>query len=160
MTRDNSLVFRSYQSRDLDAITALDALCFEPPFRFSLTAMRRFIETGNAWTLIAESGGILAGFLIVHLEVVENRIVGYVVTIDIAQGFRRTGLGHRLLSEGESWVARSGGEAMLLHVYVKNAGAIAFYERLGYRSTDVVPGFYGRGIDAILYSKQFTKSNR
>jgi len=147
------LIFRSYQPHDLDAITALDALCFEPPFRFSLTAMRRFVETTNAWTLIAESGATLAGFLIVHLELVQGRTVGYVVTIDVAQTFRRTGLGRRLLSEGERWVAASRGEAMLLHVYVKNPEAIAFYEQLGYQSVGVVSGFYGRGIDAILYSK-------
>jgi ribosomal-protein-alanine N-acetyltransferase len=153
MARDNSLVFRSYQAHDLDAITALDALCFEPPFRFSIAAMRRFVETTNAWTLIAESGNTLAGFLIVHLELVQGRTVGYVVTIDVTQTFRRTGLGRRLLSKGEGWVASSGGEAMLLHVYMKNSAAIAFYEQLGYQSVGVVSGFYGRGIDAMLYSK-------
>lgn len=139
--------------RDLDAIVELDAVCFEPPFRFSRAAMRRFVEAENSWTLIAEMAGAIAGFCVVHLEDVEGGTAGYLVTIDVDERFRREGLGRRLLARGEEWVRASGGEAMYLHVYAKNEAAIDFYERGGYRSAGEQRGFYGPGVDAVLYWK-------
>ncbi|WP_169746984.1 GNAT family N-acetyltransferase [Edaphobacter aggregans] len=149
------MVLRRYERRDLESIVALDAECFAPPFRFSREAMRRFAEAENAWAVIAEAGDALAGFCIVHIEPAEAVEVGYVVTIDVGEGFRRRGLGERMLAEGEAWVRASGGVGMMLHVYVKNAGAVRFYERLGYRRVGGQKGFYGPGVDAAMYWKEF-----
>jgi ribosomal-protein-alanine N-acetyltransferase len=156
MSERSDIVLRSYESRDLDAIVELDAECFEPPFRFSGAAMRRFAEAENAWALVAESEGALAGFCIVHLERAETVDVGYVVTIDVAAGFRRRGLGEQMLAAGEAWVQASGGAGMMLHVFVKNDVAVRFYERLGYRRVGGQRGFYGPGIDAAMYWKEFS----
>jgi ribosomal-protein-alanine N-acetyltransferase len=43
---------------------------------------------------------------------------------------------------------------MLLHVYVRNAGAIRFYESSGYERDGEKPGFYGRGMDAAMFWKR------
>src|SRR6184192_2659825 len=112
-------VFRGYERRDLDAIVELDAACFPPPFRFSKAAMRRFTESENAWTLVVEAQGEIAGFCIVHLEFIQGSKAGYLVTIDVTERFRREGIGQQMLAQGEEWVRESGGEAMFLHVYVK-----------------------------------------
>ena len=117
--------------------------------------MRRFAEAQNAWVVIAEARGALAGFCIVHLEAAETVHVGYVVTIDVAEGFRRKGLGERMLAAGEAWVRASGGLGMMLHVYVKNMGAVRFYERLGYKRVGGQEGFYGPGVNAAMYWKEF-----
>lgn len=155
MTARSDIVLRRYEPQDLDGIVALDAACFEPPFRFSKAAMRRFSEAENAWAVIAEAQGKLAGFCIVHLEPAETVQVGYVVTIDVAEGFRRRGLGERLLAEGEAWARASGGVGMMLHVYIENLPAVRFYDRLGYRSVGGQKGFYGPGVDATMYWKEF-----
>jgi len=147
--------FRSYESRDLDAIVKLDAECFEPPFRFSKAAMSRFAEAENAWVVVAEAEGALAGFCIVHMEQAESLDVGYVVTIDVAAGLRRRGLGEQMLAAGEAWVRDSGGAGVMLHVFVKNDAAVKFYERLGYKRVGGQRGFYGPGIDAAMYWKEF-----
>ncbi|MBS1798380.1 MAG: GNAT family N-acetyltransferase [Acidobacteria bacterium] len=138
----------------MEAIVALDAVCFSQPFRFSRAAMRQFAEAENASTAIAETPEGIAGFCIVHLEESEGATIGYLVTIDVDERFRREGLGQRLLASVEEWVRESGGEAMYLHVYLKNEAAIGFYERSGYRSAGEQRGFYGPGIDAVLYWKQ------
>jgi ribosomal-protein-alanine N-acetyltransferase len=155
MTEKSDIVLRGYESRDLDAIVELDAECFEPPFRFSKAAMRRFTEAKSAWAVVAESEVALAGFCIVHLEPAESLNVGYVVTIDVAAGFRRRGLGEQMLAAGEAWVRASGGAGIMLHVFVKNNTAVRFYERLGYKRVGGQPGFYGPGIDAAMYWKEF-----
>ena len=117
--------------------------------------MRRFAEAENAWVVIAEVKGKLAGFCIVHMEPAESVNVGYVVTIDVGEGFRRGGLGERMLTEGEKWVRREGGAGMMLHVFLKNQSAVRFYERLGYKRVGDQRGFYGPGIDAAMYWKEF-----
>ena len=155
MARLEAVELRRYERRALEAMVALDAECFAPPFRFSREAMQRFAEAGNAWGVVAEAQGELAGFCIVHLERAEAVDVGYVVTIDVAEGFRRLGIGERMLAEGEAWVRRSGGAGMMLHVFVKNDGAVRFYERLGYARVGGQRGFYGPGIDAAMYWKEF-----
>jgi len=158
VTAAREILYRSYTPRDLDAIVALDAECFDPPFRFSKTAMRRFTEADNAWVTIAEADGDLAGFCIVHHERWEGMNAGYVITIDVARHFRSRGIAGRMLADGEAWISRSGGAGMMLHVYTKNTGAITFYDRLGYIRLGLQRGFYGGGLDAAMYWKELLSS--
>jgi ribosomal-protein-alanine N-acetyltransferase len=44
---------------------------------------------------------------------------------------------------------------MQLHVFTGNAGAIRFYERLGYERISMQKDFYGEaGLDAFVYGKE------
>lgn len=143
------VTLRTYRAGDWEAMYALDVLCFEPPFRFSRRAMRGFAEATGAITILAEVEGHLAGFCVVQME----EDLGYVVTLDVAPAWRRHGLARRLTAEVESKVRAADGTAMALHVFPGNAGAVHFYEAIGYQRTGTVEGFYGRGLDALLYLK-------
>lgn len=143
-----SLRLRSYEAADLEALHALDVLCFDPPFRFSLRTMRRFAEAKNARVLIAEEMCSLAGFVIVHLEAAQRQRTAYVVTLDVAPDHRRRGIASRLMFEAERIAAAEGCSAMLLHVFTGNPAAVRFYDRLGYAKLHRVPGFYGEDRDA------------
>jgi [ribosomal protein S18]-alanine N-acetyltransferase len=153
----SEVLYRTYNPADLEAIVELDLACFEPPFRFSRPAMRRFVEAGNAWITIAESNTKLAGFCIVHREHAPAVDIGYVVTIDVAEPFRRSGVAAHMLAEGESWVRSFNGGGMLLHVYLKNAAAITFYDRMGYKRISLQTSFYGDGLDAAMYWKDLSR---
>jgi len=142
-------VLRDYRDGDLEAMFRLDEACFQEPFRFTHAAMRRFAESRKARAVIAESAGALAGFAILH---VEGR-VGYVVTLDVAEDFRRQRLALRLMQALEHQAAETDCAVVGLHVFVGNEGAIRFYERAGYVRTGDVPGFYGDGFDAWAYRK-------
>ena len=147
-----ALTLREYRSGDWRALWALDVRCFEPVFRFSRRAMREFAEAPGAVTILAEDGdrGELAGFCIVQLE----ERVGYVVTLDVDDRWRRRGLALRLVVEVERRVREAGGLAMALHVYTGNAGAIRFYEAMGYVRAELAEGFYASGVDAWVYEKR------
>jgi ribosomal-protein-alanine N-acetyltransferase len=151
-----SVVLRGYRPSDLQAIFALDQICFAPPFRFSMRAMRQFAESRNALTVIAECDGRaeIAGFCIAHVEDSGKRRVAYIVTLDVAPEQRRRGLAQAMMGAVEQQARGAGCEAMELHVSVENEGAIAFYERLGYVRVRVVKSFYGAGHHAFLYSKK------
>jgi ribosomal-protein-alanine N-acetyltransferase len=142
------LPFRPYKPADLDAMVALDELCFELPFRFSRGAMRRFAERKEAQTYLAHAGTALAGFCILHIERGEVN-VGYIVTIDIAPECRRQGIGLALMEAAIRDATAAGCAALLLHVFSGNMGAATFYRLVGFTMTSRVEDFYGEGIDAL-----------
>jgi [ribosomal protein S18]-alanine N-acetyltransferase len=145
---------RDYRDFDIEAMFRLDMACFAPEFRFDRQSMRAFAEEKDAIVLVAEemSGGMV-GFLIVHVERVAEGRWGYVVTLDVAEEWRRRGLAGMLMREAEARVAAGGGRWMELHVFTGNEGAIHFYERLGYERIAVTRGFYTEELDAFVYRK-------
>lgn len=145
--------FRLYRPTDLDALFGLDLVCFEPPFRFTRAAMKRFAEAKRARVVLAETGAELAGFVLLHFSRPGKEWLAYVVTLDIAPFARRQGLGRALLERGETLAEAAGARAMWLHVSVENAGAIHFYDQLGYAQASTVTSFYGSGRDARLLKK-------
>jgi ribosomal-protein-alanine N-acetyltransferase len=146
----NEVTLREYRAGDLDAMCALDDVCFAQPFRFSRRAMRAFAEARAASVVVADVAGKLTGFCIAHLE----EKTGYVVTLDVAPDWRRQGVARRLMEESEARVLLAGGLGMELHVFTGNVGAIRFYEGMGYRRVMTVERFYGRGMDALVYRKR------
>jgi len=151
----DEIVLREYRETDLEEIFVLDEICFEEEFRFDRTSMRAFAQSRNAISLIAETGsGEIAGFVIVHVERTAGRRRGYVVTLDVAGEFRRKGLARSLMQAAEERAVAAGVGWMELHVFTGNAGAVRFYERLGYQLYAVHRGFYGaEGLDAFVYRK-------
>jgi ribosomal-protein-alanine N-acetyltransferase len=144
-------VLRGYRPGDWKAMYALDVVCFEPPFRFGAREMRRLAEERGAISVLAEADGELLGFCIAHRE----DPWAYVVTLDVAPEWRRLGVAGRLLAEVEQQVRASGSVGMGLHVHNGNAAAIRFYERTGYSRVGLTQGFYGRGLDALVYRKKW-----
>ena len=144
---------RPYTPDDLDSLVALDDVCFAAPFRFSRASMRSFAQAKNACSLLAEEDGQLAGFCILHVETSRRRLVGYIVTLDVAPEFRRRGVATELMAGVERVAAAEECSAMMLHVYAENLGAISFYRGLGYSTLHTAVEFYGDGLDAFVMHK-------
>jgi ribosomal protein S18 acetylase RimI-like enzyme len=53
--------------------------------------------------------------------------------IYVLERYQRVGIGRRLMEAAEAHVRSCGGGRLLLGVYMRNAAALAFYERVGYR---------------------------
>ena len=146
---------RGFRPSDLDALVALDDVCFDPPFRFSRSAMRSFVQARNARVTIAEAtDGSLAGFCVLHLQHAKPDVVGYIVTLDVAAEYRRRGLAGELMDRAEAEALEAGCSAVALHVFTGNATAIRFYERRGYVFSHRAAAFYARGVDALVYHKE------
>jgi len=152
----SEIFFRDYRATDLEAMFQLDEACFAEEFRFDRESMREFAEEQNAIVRVAEMGcGKIAGFVIVHVEHVVTGWRAYVVTLVVAAECRRRGLGRRLMGEVEASAMAAGVQWMQLHVFTGNAGAIRFYERMGYKRIRRQKDFYGEaGLDAFVYGKE------
>jgi [ribosomal protein S18]-alanine N-acetyltransferase len=140
---------------DLDAMHALDVVCFERPFRFTRGAMRRFAEAKKARVVIAEEDDVLVGFVILHIEDADEGRAGYIITLDVAPELRRRGIASVLVSEVERQAHREGCAALVLHVFTGNEEAIRFYTSMGFVRSHRAEGFYGPGVDAWVYHKLF-----
>lgn len=147
------MLLHGYQAADLDAMHALDVLCFERPFRFSRSAMRRFAEAKNARVILAKEGRVLVGFVILHLEDVECKRVGYIVTLDVAHEQRRKGIARQLMYEAEQQARCEDCSALVLHVFTGNESAERFYTSVGFAHSHAEAAFYGPGRDAWVLHK-------
>ena len=113
---------RGYLPSDLDALVALDNICFEPPFRFSRSAMRSFVTAKNSRVTVATAAdGSLAGFCVLHTQHAKPDAVGYIVTLDVAAEYRRRGLAGELMDRAEAQAQEAGCAAVALHVFTGNA---------------------------------------
>jgi ribosomal protein S18 acetylase RimI-like enzyme len=102
--------------------------------------------------------GPLAGFA----WVVESRILtgtAYLRLLLVAEPWRRTGLGARLLGAAEADAARRANHMVLL-VTTDNAGARRFYESHGYRHVGDLPAHAVPGLDEALYEKALRPHGR
>lgn len=147
------ITLRPYCAADLDAMHALDVVCFEKPFRFSRSAMRRFAEARKARVVVADEDHAFVGFVILHVEQAEEGRIGYVVTLDIAVDHRRKGLAGKLMQAAEREALREGCVAIVLHVFTGNAPAIRFYESHDFVRSHREPDFYGAKMDAWIFHK-------
>jgi len=143
MTAAAPITLRDLRADDLEAAWALDQSCFEEGIAYSRAEIRSFIARPGAIALGAESDGRLAGFAIAERRARR----GHVVTIDIAASSRRRGLGRRLFAELLQRLEGAGATRIRLEVDVRNAGAIRFYEGLGFARTRTLHSYYGKGLD-------------
>ena len=139
---------------DVDAMYALDLLCFVEPFRFEWSLMRRLACHPGAIVTVAGPEKALAGFAIAKLRRQRTGVSAYLDTLDVHPVHRRGGLGRRLMEETERRCLGAGAGQVSLHVWTENRAAIAFYEGLEYRHRGSVAGYYGEAGDAWVYRKR------
>ncbi|HEY5951582.1 MAG TPA: GNAT family N-acetyltransferase, partial [Kofleriaceae bacterium] len=90
-------------------------------------------ESANAIMLVAEAEGGLVGELSLK-AISSRRAVRHVATLgmSVKQQWRRKGVGNALLTDALAWAPSAGIKRIELYVYVRNAPAIALYERFGF----------------------------
>jgi ribosomal-protein-alanine N-acetyltransferase len=147
------MVLRGYEPADLAAMHALDVACFDRPFRFTRRAMQRFAEAKKARTVLAQIGDVLAGFCIFHIEQADHGRAAYIVTLDVSPHHRRQGIARTLMLQAQLLAAQAGCTVMALHAFTGNKAAIHFYQSAGFTQSHRTAGFYGEGLDALVFHK-------
>ncbi len=147
------MLYRPYKPEDFTQLYAIEAACFQPPFRFSRQYMRQIVANPDSATWIAEQGDRMAGFAIVEWVQEEGAAVAYIQTIEVAAGERRQGVGGELLRRVEASARAAGARTIWLHVDVENSAAIRIYERSGYSSKGREEYYYTQSRAAFIYAK-------
>lgn len=148
-SKPSATALRPYRAADFDALWHLDQLCFETEIAYSRHELQHFLDYPGAFTLLAEDGDGLQGFILTHV----HKRHGHIITIDVRDSQRRTGLGSRLLQAAEARLRELKKEAVLLEVAVDNLTAITFYKRHGFSVVKTIPRYYSNGLDALEMAK-------
>jgi ribosomal protein S18 acetylase RimI-like enzyme len=144
--------FREAVPADLDALVALEAVCYPGDAACDRAEVRRWLR-GNAINLVWEEGGIV-GYVGARWH--RGWARGEVFAVSVHPAFRGRGTAQRLLAEAESRLAAVGMSRVVLQVNAGNAGAIRLYEAAGYRLVRRLPDYYTSYADkdALLYEKR------
>jgi [ribosomal protein S18]-alanine N-acetyltransferase len=114
--------------------------------------------------LVAELGGNVVGYVMCRVEYGFSHLrklglarKGHVVSIAVREQHRGKGVGSMLLRASQDEMVRKSATECYLEVRVSNAGAIALYERLGYRTTGRLEAYYKDGEAAFIMATQLNQ---
>jgi [ribosomal protein S18]-alanine N-acetyltransferase len=79
---------------------------------------------------------------------------GHIITIDVRESARRSGIGSELMATAEKRLRHAGCRSIFLEVAVDNPKAIAFYKRHGFTVLKTLPRYYQNSVDAFLMGKR------
>jgi ribosomal-protein-alanine N-acetyltransferase len=144
-----AVTLRSYEPHDFAALHRLDRSCFPAGISYSKTALHYFMTIPSADCIVATDGARVAGFILTE----ENPPLAHIITMDVAEAYRRKGVGSALLAESERNLALRGVRSILLETAIDNEGAVAFWKRHGYRIEAVLKRYYLRRLDAYEMRK-------
>ena len=161
----NHVRIRDYRSQDFNPLWQLDQQCFPPGVAYTRFELMSYIRSPGAFTLVAEQraegGGepLRLGFLVAERGANPRRPLagegkrGHIITLDIVAEVRRRGIASLLMDEAERRLLAAECSVCYLEVEVTNDAALAFYQRRGYRQLSTIPGYYGKGRDALVMAR-------
>ena len=122
--------------RHLDAVAKLEVLCFSMPWSRAMILTE--FRNPRAFYLAAEDNGALVGYAGMQTVLDE----GYVTNVAVSPASRRRGVASQLL---EALLAHANTKALsflTLEVRASNIPAISLYEKYGFQSMGLRPGYY------------------
>jgi ribosomal-protein-alanine N-acetyltransferase len=155
----NPVNIRPAAREDMDTLFALDRVCFRPGIAYSRTELGYFVFHPRSVSIVAEDERGIAGFAVVEFLLERGRLIGHIVTIDVAPAERRQGVGRALMEALLGFCLERQAAIMRLEVAVDNDGAIAFYKLLGFVETGRIRGFYVGGLDALRMEKDLSSGH-
>jgi [ribosomal protein S18]-alanine N-acetyltransferase len=150
---------REFQRSDFSRLWEIDQKCFPPGISYSQPELLFYMRRPRAFTLVAEpvsatDRGDANGSRAVAFVVAEaGRQAGHIITIDVLDEFRRSGLGSQLMEAAEKRLIEEGCRTVFLETAVDNAAALAFYKRHQYFLMKTLPRYYATGVDAFVLKK-------
>lgn len=136
---------RRAELRDVQSIRGIDAKAYPRRWSEKMTIEQ---TTGNGRIhFVAEQDHRV----IAHGGIAVLADVAHVTTVAVAPMHQRRGIATVLMRRLFEAAKANGCEEITLEVRAGNEGAIALYERLGFESAGVRPGYYGdNGEDALI----------
>jgi [ribosomal protein S18]-alanine N-acetyltransferase len=159
---------RGFRRSDFQTLWEIDQKCFARGISYTQFELLTYMRRPRAFTLVAErvpgddpeawaaaDGANTVGFLVAEA----GRQTGHIITIDVLEGARRSGLGSRLLAAAEERLREQGCRAVVLEAAVDNAAALAFYKKHEYFLVKIEPRYYSNGTDAFVLKKDLLAAN-
>jgi ribosomal-protein-alanine N-acetyltransferase len=135
---------------DLDALVALDKVCFGDSAWSASAWADEFARLGSDRVVLVADEGIQVGYAVLLVPpVVEDPVD--LLRIAVSPAERRTGIGGQLMTAA---LQRSAGRTVLLEVAAGNESAGALYRGYGFEEISRRRGYYAGGEDAVIMQWQ------
>jgi [ribosomal protein S18]-alanine N-acetyltransferase len=133
---------------DLPQVIAIERRAFPTPWSLAMFVLE-LSKPSSVCLAAAEEDGTRTGKLVGYTICSRYADVWHVMNIAVDPPWRRRGIGTTLLT---ALIDRAGrGESYTLEVRPSNPGAIALYERFGFRTAGMRPRYYrDTGEDAVI----------
>ncbi|MBJ2180824.1 GNAT family N-acetyltransferase/peptidase C39 family protein [Pseudomonas veronii] len=149
-----ALFFRVASPSDVPTLVALEQHCFTTD-RLSPRSFHWMISRAHGELLVAEQDGQLLGYALVLFH--RGTSLARLYSIAIAEHARGLGLGKRLLSRIEACAVEHDCAYLRLEVRSDNPGALALYERNGYRRFALINDYYEDHAPALRLEKRIVQ---
>jgi len=148
---------RLFQPENLQAVIAINRTCL--PENYPGLFFMSLYESFPKCFIVAEKSGEIVGYVMGRVERGFSSLKGYkltkkghIVSIAIIEEYRRKGIATRILEEALEGFKEYGASESFLEVRESNIEAIHLYQKIGYVSKKVLPGYYRDGEDALLFT--------
>jgi ribosomal protein S18 acetylase RimI-like enzyme len=146
------VLLRAYQPGDFDALYKLDQSCFPRGIAYSKSTLRYFLALASAECLLAVEDEDIAGFILSELD----GALAHIITLDVAESHRRSGVGSLLLKAAERNLSTQGVRTVFLETAVDNHAAVNFWSRHGYIQEGILKRYYLGRIDGYEMRKKLS----
>jgi ribosomal-protein-alanine N-acetyltransferase len=137
-----SYLVRRVQVSDAPGVYTVERACFDDPYTQGF--LNDLIKTRSEQFFVAVDDGEIIGYAVGSA----NGREGHIVSVAVDPSHRRRQIGTALLCAVTTKLVAGGVKQIQLEVRKGNAGALAFYQRMGYRILSEIRQYYGDGEDA------------
>ncbi|GAA3553532.1 GNAT family N-acetyltransferase [Kribbella ginsengisoli] len=141
---------RPAKSADLDALVALDKVCFGDSAWSAESWAAEFARLGTDRVMLVADEGMQVGYVVLLMPPAPEDPVD-LLRIAVSPADRRTGIGGQLMTAA---LQRCTGRTVLLEVAAGNEGAGALYRGYGFEEISRRRGYYAGGEDAVIMQWQ------
>jgi ribosomal protein S18 acetylase RimI-like enzyme len=145
------IVIEKAEIKDLDTLYKIERGCF-PENAFPKSFIKYLIVQHNSIFLKAQICDEIVGFVAGLLQ--DNYSIGRIYTLDVKPEFRRRSIASKLIETLENEFKKGGATFSTLEVEVNNTGALNLYQKIGYKTNEVLEDYYGKnrnGFKMIKY---------
>jgi ribosomal-protein-alanine N-acetyltransferase len=140
---------RVSRPEDFEQLYEIDQACYPSGIAYSRRTLRRFLGLRHADCVVAEVGGKVVAFIVSLSE----DALAHIITIDVLEPYRRSGIGSALLREAERHLESRDIREVSLETATSNAAAVAFWEKHRYRTRRLLKNYYPGRVDAWYMTK-------
>ncbi|MDI9610235.1 MAG: ribosomal protein S18-alanine N-acetyltransferase [Archaeoglobales archaeon] len=136
------VIIREYSTKDFKEVLEIDREAFNP--KNPSFDMYVYLTYGSD-LFVADIGNKIVGY-VVTMDLDQFR--GKIVSLAVRKEFRGSGIGEYLMKRAIERLKEKGKKEIALEVRVSNKIAQKLYEKLGFKIVETIPSYYSDGEDA------------
>jgi len=142
----------------MDALLTIEQQCFNVYYYDYYLLDRRdfefYLEDAETLFFVAVREAPVVGYILGAVDPGRDPPRVHIDSIAVLPQAQRQGIGNHLLQAFTAEARRQGCRRVTLEVSTANTAGLAFFTRHGFREIRRLPGYYGKGLDALFMARE------